>query len=399
MPRKSAKSTPVSGPRSSSKRAAPDKATPTRQSKRTKATPAKSPYFKPDSDEEVDGHAPEVAESEDYENESDQNASESDDEVDDSSDEDEAPRARSRGRTAAKGSALPLRKKGGGAGEAEPWRHGAKLAPGTQVVIKKPKPRGAGNVLYEDHTIHPNTMLFLADLATNNDRQWLKMHDPDYRISLQDFTTFLEKLSEKIVEVDETIPELPVKDITHFSAAWSRTGRKGPYAAYYFQAQPGGSFVGGGLWQPEAQALGKLRRDIDRKPHKIKRVLNDAGVRKSFFEGIGNDEKKAVTAFTKQSSNQSTALKKHPKGYDNGHKDIELLRLRNFTLGTKLRDEEVVGPKGLERIAGLLACLVPFITYLNGVVMPDEESSGSSEDEEEATDEGLEPDNEAEGDA
>jgi hypothetical protein len=31
----------------------------------------------------------------------------------------------------------------------------------------------------------------------------------------------------------------------HFSAAWSRTGRKGPYAAYYVQIKPGGgSFVG-----------------------------------------------------------------------------------------------------------------------------------------------------------
>lgn len=32
---------------------------------------------------------------------------------------------------------------------------------------------------------------------------------------------------------------------TYLSAAWSRTGRKGPYAAYYVQIQPnGGSFVG-----------------------------------------------------------------------------------------------------------------------------------------------------------
>lgn len=32
---------------------------------------------------------------------------------------------------------------------------------------------------------------------------------------------------------------------TYFSAAWSRTGRKGPYAHYYVQVQPnGGSFVG-----------------------------------------------------------------------------------------------------------------------------------------------------------
>jgi hypothetical protein len=48
------------------------------------------------------------------------------------------------------------------------------LGPGTQVVMKKPKARQAGAVPYMDNTIHPNTMLFLADLAANNSRQWLK---------------------------------------------------------------------------------------------------------------------------------------------------------------------------------------------------------------------------------
>jgi hypothetical protein len=48
------------------------------------------------------------------------------------------------------------------------------LGPGTQIVMKKPRARQAGAVPYTDDTIHPNTMLFLADLAANNSRQWLK---------------------------------------------------------------------------------------------------------------------------------------------------------------------------------------------------------------------------------
>jgi hypothetical protein len=39
------------------------------------------------------------------------------------------------------------------------------------------------------------------------------VHDPDYRAALEDFQTFTEKLSEKVVEADELIPELPVKDV------------------------------------------------------------------------------------------------------------------------------------------------------------------------------------------
>jgi hypothetical protein len=42
------------------------------------------------------------------------------------------------------------------------------------------------------------------------------VHDLDYRASLQDFTTFLEQLSEKVSTIDETVPELPVKDLVSF---------------------------------------------------------------------------------------------------------------------------------------------------------------------------------------
>jgi hypothetical protein len=67
-------------------------------------------------------------------------------------------------------------KKAYAAPTSELWRPGVKtgLGPGTQVVIQKPKARDAGSTPYTDERIHPNTMLFLKDLAANNDRQWLK---------------------------------------------------------------------------------------------------------------------------------------------------------------------------------------------------------------------------------
>ena len=39
------------------------------------------------------------------------------------------------------------------------------------------------------------------------------MHDPEYRRALKDFQSFIECLSERITEIDDTIPELPTKDI------------------------------------------------------------------------------------------------------------------------------------------------------------------------------------------
>lgn len=39
-------------------------------------------------------------------------------------------------------------------------------------------------------------------------------HDGEYRRALKDWNSFVESTSESVIEADETIPELPVKDLT-----------------------------------------------------------------------------------------------------------------------------------------------------------------------------------------
>ncbi|KAL4883854.1 hypothetical protein BJY04DRAFT_183368 [Aspergillus karnatakaensis] len=271
----------------------------------------------------------------------------------------------------------------------ELWREGVKtgLGPGKEVFIKKPKARDPGDTPYEDETLHPNTMLFLKDLAKNNDRQWLKAHDADYRTSKKDWDSFVQTLTEKITEQDETIPELPAKDLvfrihrdirfsknptpykTHFSAAWSRTGKKGPYAAYYVHCQPGASFVGAGLWHPEADRLALLRQDIDTNSQGLKAVLTKERMRREFFGGIPDDEDEAVKAFVSQ--NSESALKTRPKGYEADNENIQLLRLRSFTIGKRFPDADLLSPDAQAKIAALIGVMEPFVTYLNSVVMPD----------------------------
>lgn len=174
MARKPVKSSATT-PRSSSKRAAPEP-TSSRQSKRAKA--GRKSYAEPDSDEgssdniKSSSHRKKkVGDDESDFEDANKNAEPSESEVgetnsgdDDDDDEDEQ---------GAKRSALPSHGKKHVKGE-ELWRDGAKLEPGKQIIIKRPKAREAGNTPYTDETIHPNTMLFLKDLRSHNDRQWLK---------------------------------------------------------------------------------------------------------------------------------------------------------------------------------------------------------------------------------
>ncbi|KAF9884754.1 hypothetical protein FE257_001244 [Aspergillus nanangensis] len=281
------------------------------------------------------------------------------------------------------------------------WKEGVKagLGPGKEVFIQKPKAREPGNVPYKDDTLHPNTFLFLQDLTENNERAWLKAHDPDYRASKRDWETWVETFSEHIMEVDSTIPELPAKDLvfrihrdirfsknptpykTHFSAACQE--RMPPMGI--FICGPGPSSkpcvsllqqlldpttslydidhdVGAGIWQPEADRLALIREDIDRNSHGLKAVLNEEGIRREFFNGIPDNEEQAVKAFVNQ--NKESALKTRPKGYDHDNENIQLLRLRSFTIGKALSDGELLSPDAQTRIAPLIGILEIFVSYL-----------------------------------
>ncbi|KAK4934788.1 hypothetical protein LTR10_024028 [Elasticomyces elasticus] len=183
---------------------------------KTKVTPTKSKYFEEPDLDVSDNSADEVQDS-GYEDEDASmteppTSSEDEDEDDYDSDEDvkrHRPKKKANSMKTGIGGASAI------ANEKELWRPGVQtgLGPGKQVFIAKPKPRGDGGIRYVPERIHPNTMAFLKDLKNNNDREWLKMHDPDYRQSWKDWESFVETLTEKISEIDETIPELPPKDL------------------------------------------------------------------------------------------------------------------------------------------------------------------------------------------
>lgn len=276
-------------------------------------------------------------------------------------------------------------------------------APPKVTFIPIPGLRDTGGVAYVDDRLHQNTLAFLQDLKANNKRTWLKSHDAEYRRSLKDWESYVSKMTEKIIEADETIPELPFKDINfriyrdirfsndptpykpHYSAAWSRTGRKGPYACYYVHVEPGKSFVGGGLWHPDGEAVQRLRASIDERPRRWRRVLTQPAFRRTFLpQAKDGSEAAALKAFA--AANAENALKTKPKGFVAEHRDIELLKLRNFTVMKKLPDNVFVKDGGQDEIAEIIGAMVGFVAHLNRIVKPDpmddDPESESDEDSE-----------------
>jgi len=50
------------------------------------------------------------------------------------------------------------------------------------------------------------------------------------------------------------------------------------------------------------------------------------------------------------------------QGYEADNPNIELLRLRNFTIGKAIPDEVITGEQGLKAILDLIGVMVPFVS-------------------------------------
>jgi hypothetical protein len=133
-------------------------------------------------------------------------------------------------------------------------------APPRVTFIPLPKMRDTGGIDYADDRLHKNTLAFLSDLKANNKRSWLKgmlplsllhppkltnlsatpkAHDAEYRRALKDWESYVMTLTEKIIEADPTIPELPFKDVNFRIYRDIRfSNDPTPYKVFYSPIQP-----------------------------------------------------------------------------------------------------------------------------------------------------------------
>ena len=126
----------------------------------------------------------------------------------------------------------------------------------------------------------------------------------------------------------------------------NREGRKGMDGGYYLHIQPGQSMLAGGVYMPPPDILKKIRQEIDYNPEPLLAYLASPGFRKYFgsFEG--------------------ERLKKAPKGYDPEHPNIELLKLKYYTVVHRIEDKIVLGKDFLSYILKVFEAMKPLNNYI-----------------------------------
>lgn len=213
----------------------------------------------------------------------------------------------------------------------------------------------------------PRTFTFFRDLSRNNSREWLHANKARFERDVRDpALALIGDLAEPLAAISP-----------HFRADTRTVGGslfriqrdtrfandKTPYKTwaglrlfherskqlqaptFYLHLQPGNSFVGAGVWHPEAPVLKRIREFI---------VSNPA----SWTAAVG------APAFRKRFDLVGDTLVRPPRGFDAEHPLIEDLKRKDFVASRALGDDIVLGEKLRQTIVTDLRRLAPMVDYL-----------------------------------
>jgi len=208
---------------------------------------------------------------------------------------------------------------------------------------------------------------FLKDLAENNDREWFKANQARYEEHVRepalefisDFADPLAKVSPHFVvdsrKLGGSLFRIQrdtrfAKDKTPYKLNTGmqfrhRAGKDAHAPGFYVHLEPGGCFMGVGLWRPETAVAYAIRQHIDEN----RPAWKQASQSKRFtdvFE-LGGD-----------------SLKRPPRGYDEDHPLIEDLKRKDFIASTRLSQKSVTSGGFMKEFTDNCKRSSPFMGFL-----------------------------------
>ena len=218
------------------------------------------------------------------------------------------------------------------------------------------------------------TLQFLDDLKTNNNRDWFLENKKRYEIFKKDYQQLASDLLDALKPLDSSLEMQEVKNCTfrinrdiRFSkdktpykshlGFWFSSGTKGQNrSGYYIHLEKGASFIAGGLYCPEANDLKKMRKEIAYFHDDLEAIL---------------EEKKFKNEFNDFDRNEKNTLKNPPRGYEKDHPAIELLKLKSFETSQKIDISSVTKNDFVTVMTQKLIALKPLNDFINRALTSD----------------------------
>ena len=216
--------------------------------------------------------------------------------------------------------------------------------------------------------LQSSTLKFLKDLKNNNNKPWFDAHRKQYETARNDFENFIQSVLDKQGKNDPDLKGLAAKkclfrinrDIrfskdkspykTNFGASMDKGGKKSGFAGYYFHLEPGKSFSGGGLWMPPADALKKVRQEIDYCFDEFKKIVSS---------------KKFKTIYGELYTGEGIQLSKVPQGFEKNNPAAGYLKFKSWLVLTDISDTELTSKNLVAKTVDAFSLMQPFIKFLN----------------------------------
>jgi uncharacterized protein (TIGR02453 family) len=218
-----------------------------------------------------------------------------------------------------------------------------------------------------DAGIEAKTILsFLKKLESNNSKEWMDLNKKEYEKSKEHFLKIVDFIIESTSKFDGTIAHLESKktifrinrDIrfsankspykNNFGSSINRDGKKSNMAGYYLHLQNNGTFIGAGVYMPQADVLQKIRQEIDYNTKGFEKIVTSKSF-KEYYSGLDESDK----------------LKTAPKGYDKKADNIEWLKLKSFIAIKNFSNSEVTSPTFLNEVVKGFKLAKPLIDFIN----------------------------------
>lgn len=207
---------------------------------------------------------------------------------------------------------------------------------------------------------------FMTNLKKNNNREWFNERKDVYLKELNNIEIFADALLAKLSVHD--VIETPSgkkslfriyrdtrfsQDKTPYKTHWSgsfKRATKYRRGGYYFQIEPGNSFIAGGFWGPVPDDVKRVRDDIAFDPTPLRKILNSKSF-KTLFKTMEGEQ-----------------LKKVPRGYDADHEAEDLLRYKQYLMIRRFSDNEVLDKGFLNEVDLTFKGMRPFLDYMSEVL-------------------------------
>ncbi len=215
----------------------------------------------------------------------------------------------------------------------------------------------------------PTTLQFLKALDKNNNKAWFDAHRKQYDAAKLNFAELTQQVITQFGKKEPSIALLQPKECVfrinrdvrfsknkapyknNMGASIKAGGKKSLLAGYYIHLEPGGkSFVGGGLYMPDAAIVGKVRQEIDYNYTRFLRIV---------------ENKKFIAQYGGLDFSEGLSLVREPKGYEKENPAIKYLKLKSWIATSPLSDTALQDKNLATQLTKAFEYLQPLISFLN----------------------------------